>query len=230
MIRIVSESSEVWAEELSSAYGWPIVTVQNTGENFFYLKKINNQLCIDFKDLKNIGFDFSKKYYKLEGSIFAKAIGKGSKTILDATAGLLKDTYKMLLLGHSVTSVENNPLIYELSKSAVSNAGPKIFDKLNLLYGNSLDIKEGSYDVVYIDPMFAHVSKSALPKKDMQLFRKINEHMPSEKFDETEFIEWAKELGAERIVVKRPLKQAKGSRVAHSFLGKSVRYDLYMNA
>lgn len=230
MVFILASDNDQWAKDLSTLYDWPIVSKKNNNEAF-YLKKINNNLCVAYQDLEGVGFDFSKKYYKLEGSVFAKAIGKGSKKVLDATAGLLKDSHKMLLLGHEVTAFELQPLVYELAKSAVieSQKNNNEFSKLTLKHGNSLEIKKIDADVIYIDPMFSHVNKSALPKKDMQLFRKINMQMPLEFVQEQQFIDWAKRLGVPRIVVKRPIKQPKDKLVSHSFIGKSVRYDLYTN-
>ncbi len=231
MIFILADDDDSqWAHEISASHGWPIVS-QKGNKEAFYLKKAKDGLCVDYKDLKGVGFDFSKKYFKLEGSVFAKAIGKGSKKILDATAGLLKDSHKMLLLGHEVTAFEIQPLVYELSKSAISVATKSIdsFSGLNLVFGNSLEVNDTDADVIYIDPMFHHVNKSALPKKDMQLFRKINESFTVDSSTESQFIEWAKGLGIPRVVVKRPIKQPKDKLVAHSFTGKSVRYDLYTN-
>lgn len=82
-------------------------------------------------------------------------------------------------------------------------------------------------DVIYYDPMYPEKlgsKKSALPRKEMQIFKQI----VGEDHDSFEFISWAKSIAKERVVVKRSLaaKPIMPNPTA-SYEGKSTRYDMY---
>jgi 16S rRNA (guanine1516-N2)-methyltransferase len=81
-----------------------------------------------------------------------------------------------------------------------------------------------NYTVIYIDPMFPEKKKSALPRKEMRIFRKwVGEDM-----DALELLQTALTSHVERVVVKRPMKsEPMGPGSIHSFEGQTVRYDLY---
>jgi len=72
--------------------------------------------------------------------------------------------------------------------------------------------------------MFPEKKKSALPRKEMRIFRK----WVGEDLDALDLLQAALRSSAERVVVKRPIKApALQEGVIHSFEGKTVRYDLY---
>lgn len=82
-------------------------------------------------------------------------------------------------------------------------------------------------DVVYLDPMYPDEgrSKSALPKKGMQVFRRL----VGEDQDAHKVFEAAKALAGQRVVVKRPLyASAIQEKPTHTFEGKTARYDMYL--
>ena len=82
-------------------------------------------------------------------------------------------------------------------------------------------------DVIYLDPMYPEEgrSKSALPKKEMQIFRRLL----GQDLDTEELLELALSVARARVVVKRPLSApALGGRVTHSFEGKTARFDMYL--
>ena len=187
---IFASGTENWAVDLNNKYGWPI-SAEKTSEKTLYIKKINGQLAVDYNNLQGICLNFSEPK-KLSGSILAKVIGKGRKTIIDATAGLLKDSVKMAYLGHKVLAYEKNPLIYELGKSALENAPDKVKDNIEIIYKDSLSLSVVSPEVIYIDPMFSFKRKKALPKKDMQLFKIIMEVFDeSDVKMEAKLLKWA---------------------------------------
>jgi 16S rRNA (guanine1516-N2)-methyltransferase len=82
-------------------------------------------------------------------------------------------------------------------------------------------------DIVYLDPMYPHESRaeSALPKKAMQIFRRL---IGSDS-DAKQVFEIARYRAHNRVVVKRPL-HADPIAVApsHVFKGKTARYDMYI--
>ena len=81
-----------------------------------------------------------------------------------------------------------------------------------------------SSTVLYLDPMFPEKNKTALPRKEMQIFR----GWVGADEDSAELLKLALQLPVDRIVVKRPLRaEPLLDKVTHSFEGKTVRYDLY---
>ena len=86
---------------------------------------------------------------------------------------------------------------------------------------------ESCPDIIYLDPMYPEEgrSKSALPKKEMQIFRRLlgDDH------DTEALFELALSASRTRVVVKRPLSApALGGRATHSFEGKTARFDMYL--
>lgn len=83
-------------------------------------------------------------------------------------------------------------------------------------------------DVVYLDPMYPEEgrSKSALPKKTMQMFRRLLDGDE----DANELWEAAMKVALKRVVVKRPLHAPSlgTKKPNHSFEGKTARFDLYL--
>ena len=81
--------------------------------------------------------------------------------------------------------------------------------------------------LVYLDPMFPERTKQAAVKKKFQLLHDLEK--PCE--NEEEMFMAAVRAKPLKIVVKRPVKGAflAGKKPDHSFRGKAVRYDCYIN-
>ncbi|MEZ0391426.1 MAG: class I SAM-dependent methyltransferase [Pseudobdellovibrionaceae bacterium] len=180
------------------------------------------KLHLDFLNSK----DYVRQAHRGKSELIAKAVGlhRGRQRVFDATVGLAQDAWFLSQLGAEVEGCERSPVVYLLLADALCRA-PEA--KLKIHFGDSLQwISEGKSDfsVVYIDPMFPEKKKSALPRKEMRIFRKwVGEDLDAEKLVQT-----ALQSPAERVVVKRPLKAPEIlSGVVHSFEGQTVRYDLY---
>ena len=167
----------------------------------------------------------------------AKAVGikSGTHTVLDLTAGWLKDTWMLLNLGCQVTACEKNNIVYSLIGNAIevdrSFANyEELFARLELLNVDSLEFLRNSdlaqWDAVYIDPMFPQRTKSALSGKEMQILQEL---IAEEDMGE-EILTEALHKGASRVVVKRPLKGPQLLKAANfSVESKASRFDVYIN-
>ncbi len=178
-----------------------------------------------------------QKAHRGKSELIAKATGlaKGLTQIWDLTAGLAEDAWFLVRLGATVTAYERQPLIVALIQDAHNRALQNPFTKplalrLHLIAGNAIDILKalpdgGGPDVIYLDPMFTFKKeKNALPRKEMQIFRSI----VGSDADSLELLTQARRVARERVVVKRPLKEAPLIEgVQHRFEGTTVRYDLY---
>ena len=172
------------------------------------------------------------------GQLVAKAVGlrktRAPLHVVDATAGLGQDAFVLAGLGCRVTLLERNPVIHALladglARAALNTDCAPIVARMVLQTGSSIDwfrqCGADVADVIYLDPMFPHRDKSALVKKEMQVFRQI----VGDDDDSEQLLEAALASARYRVVVKRPRKAPSipGSRPATRVEGKSSRYDIY---
>jgi 16S rRNA (guanine1516-N2)-methyltransferase len=83
-------------------------------------------------------------------------------------------------------------------------------------------------DVVYLDPMYPHRSKSALVKKEMRIFRQL----VGDDEDASRLLAAALDVARRRVVVKRPrlAPSLDGPEPNTRIVGKTTRYDVYVMA
>ena len=183
----------------------------------------------------------------------SKALGlkslnpKTAPFVLDATAGLGTDSFFIAALGCRVRAIERNETVFALVEdgwrrfcSFASGDGSDderivgLASRLTLERGDagealrSLDETERP-DVVYLDPMYPEPErlKTALPKKSMQMFRRLI----GDDLDADGVLELALKQARDRVVVKRPLDAPVlgGRKPTHVFEGKTARYDMYLS-
>jgi 16S rRNA (guanine1516-N2)-methyltransferase len=187
---------------------------------------------LDDGDVANRAAKVSKS-----NELIAKAIGCKSHfrpNVLDATAGMGRDSLIMLMLGCRVTMQERNPAIFILLENAVArlHSNPQIdqsiFERLKLAKANSLDsmTENQELEVIYLDPMFPERKKSALVKKEMRLFKRIAGDDP----DADNLLLTALDTSVPRVVVKRPKgsESLANKKPSHQIIGKKFRFDVYL--
>jgi 16S rRNA (guanine1516-N2)-methyltransferase len=189
-----------------------------------------------------IDFLSNKLYYRsqqagLRKEYLARAIGthpKDQPTIIDATAGLGRDSFILASLGYRVTLLEKSPIIHALLEDALQRARASSEDnpchQLTLIHADALHWLPANTaikpDVIYLDPMFPERKKSAAVKKDMQILNNLlgaDEHI-------SVLIETSLACAGKRVVVKRPrliIETAK-RKPDFSLQGKSTRFDIYL--
>ncbi|WP_320197552.1 class I SAM-dependent methyltransferase [Agrobacterium sp. rho-13.3] len=171
------------------------------------------------------------------GQALAKAAGlkKGKlPKIVDATAGLGRDSFLLASLGADVTLVERSPDMHAMLAEAIERARAKggiyeeIVSRMTLLHGDSRTlIPTLSPEVVLIDPMHPPRHNTALVKKEMRVLRELVGSDP----DQTELMEVALAHASKRVVLKWPLRAEPMPGIrkpSHQLLGKSTRYDVFM--
>lgn len=169
--------------------------------------------------------------------LLLKAVGGGQPrpSVIDATAGLGRDSAILLGAGYAVSMIEEHPVAGALLNDALARlrAEPicgNFAKNLNLLTGKAehclpeLAI-QGRADVVYLDPMFAASGKSALVKKEMQIFQSLLGHGDNG----AELLTVALSAATYRVVVKRSIKAPPlaNRQPTLSVSGKAVRFDVY---
>ncbi|MAD44170.1 MAG: rRNA methyltransferase [Oceanospirillaceae bacterium] len=216
-------------------------------------------LCLDFSGLCLLSGDNPKVRVEVNfsqgavahrrrfgggmGQDIAKAIGVSSQykpSVVDATAGLGRDTFVLATLGCQVTAIERQPVVAALLadglERAANDAGiADIIERIHFKYGASQNLLAltGSRpylaDIVYLDPMFDHDPKqTAQVKKDMQAFRDI----VGQDHDAGDLLAPAWQAARCRVVVKRARKAEPlaGKAPSYAITGKSNRFDVYVKA
>jgi len=248
-LRVTGIESRRVLEPLAERHGWPLVIGASPLAQGFSLEFENDRLQLRDLERPKLGalaVDFlsdSMRHRRRHGlsknQIFAKAIGVGhrpGRTVVDATAGLGTDAFMLACMDCKVVAVERSPVAYELLEDGYRRAlddeeiGTWLPDYLRLARGEASAYlgalsEDERPDVVYLDPMYPEIEgKSALPKKEMQLFRKLI----GPDADSGRVLELAREVARDRVVVKRPNEAGPlAPGATRSFEGKTARYDMY---
>jgi len=172
----------------------------------------------------------------LRKELLARAIGlhpRENPTIVDATAGLGRDSFILAALGYKVTLLERSSTLYNLLADALTRAKAhpqtaNIVDRMHLIHADALEWlpKQTSINVIYLDPMFPERKKSASVKKEMVILQDII----GKDTDSMHLFDLAITCATHRVVVKRPRLAANISQIKPNFslTGKSSRFDIYL--
>ena len=192
-----------------------------------------------FVDFVSGAVAFRRKHGGGRKQDLGRAVGlKGNRcpTVIDATGGLARDSFILASLGCQVTLIERSPVIAALVSDGLKRAiaDPEteaiIKDRLRLQVGDSCNLLEKITadqrpEVIYLDPMYPHRSKSALVKKEMRILRMLVGNDP----DAPQLLATALGAATERVVVKRPVKAEPiaGPAPDMAITGKTGRFDVY---
>lgn len=164
----------------------------------------------------------------------AQALGRKTRTVIDATTGWGQDSLHIFRMGYEVICIERSPVMAELLVDGFNRLAEQHWmQKLNLhpprlLCGNAIDLLvnlEIRPDCIYLDPMFPlKRKKSALAKKSMMVLRDLL----GDDQDKEQLFAAALSATAKRVVVKSPdYAEPLGGKPHESFQGKLLRYDVY---
>lgn len=186
---------------------------------------LDQEFYLDF-DSEYESFLKEKNKQKLNSDPFYRLfISKGHKELVDASLGLAKDALHLIFLGAKIEGFERNPSVFLMLMDAlkrVKNPSLKdlLFDSFKINFG---ELKHTA-PVIYFDPMFPEKKKSALPKKEMQLFQKVLGHDEDQKLKALEL----KNLSSQRLIIKRPTwAPPLLEKPNYTIETKLVRFDVY---
>lgn len=178
-----------------------------------------------------------RKFGGGRGEAVAKAVGIKKDylpDIVDATAGLGRDAFVLASIGCKVRMVERHPVVAALLEDGLKRAyldadiGEWMQERMTLIHASSaqaLTEITPPPDVVYLDPMYPHKTKSALVKKEMRVFQSL----VGADEDADALLVPAMALAKKRVVVKRPdYAEPLNHHPAHaSVTTKNHRFDIY---
>lgn len=177
--------------------------------------------------------------------VICKAVGMKQNafpSIVDATAGLGRDTFVLAAAGSNILALERSTVVYLLLRDGLNRTQhselSSISERIQLQQRDARDWatdfastnrneEATSFpEVVYMDPMFPERKKSAAVKKEMQFFQRLLGFDPE---PETLF-ELALSIATKRVVVKRPAKAPTITerKPTMQYTGKSARFDVYV--
>ncbi|WP_322517712.1 class I SAM-dependent methyltransferase [Rhodopseudomonas palustris] len=154
--------------------------------------------------------------------------------VIDATAGLGRDSFLLASMGATVTLIERSPQVHALLAQALATAGAEseeiaaVVARMNLIQGDARDLLPTlQADVVTVDPMHPERTKTALVKQEMRLLRDLVGADP----DVCELMQAALSARCGRVVLKWPLRAeplAGVRKPSYQIAGKTVRYDVFV--
>lgn len=244
-------ASEAYAQQIQSSFDLVRVDAEVLQQPGFHL-------CLDPHGLllrsgaqskADVRVDFSsgrqahrRRFGGGQGQDIAKAIGIGKykPSVIDATAGLGRDSFVLASLGCRVWAFERQSRVAALLADGLLRAQhdadiADIIARIELHYGASQQglVKAAQWpvkaDVVYLDPMFEHDDKAtAQVKKDMQAFR----YLVGQDEDAGQLLPLALAAARCRVVVKRARKAEPlaGQAPTYAIIGKANRFDVYVLA
>lgn len=169
--------------------------------------------------------------------LIGRAVGvipKETLNVLDVTAGLGRDAYILANMGCDVTMIERSPVVTALLEDGLVHAMKTSgFSKLKLRLIKAdathylQQLTQDNYpDIVYLDPMFPPLKKSAAVKKEMRVLKQV----VGEDENSAELFSFARRVARKRVVVKRHRHAPTIDKVRPDlvFAGKSSRFDVYL--
>ena len=140
-----------------------------------------------------------------EGAL-AQAIGRKTKTVLDATTGWGQDSLCLFRMGYELTCIERSPIMAQLLADGFARLAQEAWvQKLQLAppilhTGNAIELLPHlptPPDCIYLDPMFEPKrKKSALSKKSMAILQQLI----GEDLDKQQLFEAAISATGKRVV------------------------------
>jgi len=243
-----SEQQLRWAQDLITRFSLnPLPELPDEGLALVYAPDGLGLVDVCEKKRSPVKAEFTSAelHYRLQKSTakseaIVKAIGNKGQSwkVLDATPGLGRDAAVMAHFGCHVVMTERSPVVAALLADGLmqlKSLQPKLADKMSLLHADSVTTMQtwqeapdngAAPDAIYLDPMFPHRKKSALVKKEMQVFQQLLGHDA----DADALLQPALQLATRRVVVKRPNSADALANVvpAMSVTMKKHRFDVYL--
>lgn len=185
-------------------------------------------VCVDFVSGR---LDYRRQ--KGGGELIAKAVNtKAHQYVIDATAGLGRDSFILASQGCHVRLFERHPTVAALLADGLQRAlhhadTHDIASRMTLMPMSFLQAAvNDKAQVVYLDPMYPQRQKSAAVKKEMAYFHDL----VGESDDDLGLLQQAARLAEKRVVVKRPRlgEFLAAQNPDYQYSGKSTRFDAYI--
>lgn len=240
------------AEQLAKQLGLPFIGELDPNKKMAYdylllltpaylglLKTSEKRFTPFYIDFLSGKLAYRSKQAGLRKELLARAIGckpSDKPVIVDATAGLGRDSFILAKLGFNITMLERSPVLYVLLQDALARARSEasladVLARMHLIHTDAISwlntpAAHPAPDVILLDPMFPKRQKSASSKKEMALLQDLL----GKDEDEQELFATALACATQRVVVKRPQLAPNIAEYTpdYSLPGNSCRFDIYL--
>ena len=249
-VRVVATSevnrprAEALALRLGLPLAWPgqavadpsglVLIVEERGMGLLDLAVARTPFLIDFLAPE---LAYRIKHGGGKKEMLSRAVGfraRSAPKVFDLTAGLGRDAFVLASLGATVTLFERSPVLAALLEDGLARAAQDdrtrpIVARMRLVTGDSLALVSSILaaerpDVLFLDPMYPHRSKSAAVKKEMRILRRLVGDDP----DSGDLVVAALTSGVPRVVVKRPGSAPPLGQPSLQFQDGNHRFDVYL--
>lgn len=248
-LAVVCAESSLWAESriLAERLGVPLLEMHSLtvepAQGYFLCYREGSLKLLDKQALKKGGLTVDieprpgeqHSYPAPKKDLLALAVGKKSRTVIDATTGWAQDSLALFRMGYNIHCLERSPVMAELIQDGFNRLAMKDWVRNRQLQvpqlqlGNAIELLShlpDTPDCIYLDPMFPpKPKKSALAKKAMMVLRDIL----GDDTDRDELFAAAWRATGKRLVVKSPdYAEPMAGKPSEVYQGKLLRYDVYI--
>jgi len=227
------EGKRVEAALVAARYKMPLISEDDRAATRFVLVFASDRLVLTDQDnpkCRPILVPDLKMPRLSRKQLPGKAIGRQSKTVVDATAGWGSDAFLLAAMGFEVVAVERCAAVCALLEDGIER-NLKINDFLHISHRYAdavsyLGMLEEKPDAVYLDPMYPQGRKKSVKvARKMSVLRTV----AGEDSNFLALFGQAVRCAAKKVVLKRPKYAAVlfPQSVAMSMNGKMARYDIY---
>jgi len=161
--------------------------------------------------------------------LITRSLGRGCRSIIDATAGFGADAFDFARRGKKVIAIERVGVIAAMLEDAAQRFRFQCASaQFVVVVGDACEqiALQPPADVIFLDPMFPQTQRhTALARKSQQLLRVL----AGDDRDAQQLVNIAREKALRRVVVKRPRHAAPlAANPDGCFRGRSIRYDVYL--
>ncbi len=157
--------------------------------------------------------------------------------IVDGTAGLGRDAFMLANWGCRVTMVEQSQVLAWMLEEALARADLSVADvcgRMSLVHGHAENVLAQLAEVpqvIYLDPMFPDVGRSASVKGELQILQRLHGVKVEQQEADQALLRTARQFQHCRVVVKRPSHAPLLSADAPTYQikGRTTRFDVYVS-
>ena len=231
------------AATLAGHTGLRTTTSMPKSESFLHLTSQGLSFCplSEREKMKELRVDFttsawSRRLKKVRKEQLIQAMGRNDPektTVIDATAGLGRDSFLLAAAGFTLKSFERNSilaaLLFDGLKRTAGYADTRAGIRIILHCADArkyLQTKKSVADIIYLDPMFPPRKNSTKVKKELQIIQQI----VGNDANYEELFSLALQNADKRVVVKRPKRGPwiTSMHPSYSVQGKTIRFDIYL--
>lgn len=230
-VAVLTAADDDRPARLAARLGLPLVEQENAAQLVLVYGPSGLELHAPGRRLRPLRVDFDQIGTHGGNELLrATRVKNRPARLLDLTAGLATDAWRLARAGFDVIACERQPVIHALVEDALERACDLPGQgSITLVHTDSRTLLDDSAitrpDVIYLDPMFPGDGRTALPRRELQLLRELTGDDDSG----VQLLALARARARRRVVVKRPLRAPALSPGADlCFKGRAVRFDVYL--